>query len=150
VPRYARITVPKTSPASSTTQNKIHTVRIKDEIKFLHLKKDKLNQLLYKAHLKAAQEWGNAWPTIIEYINTSINKTMTKYKTINDKLKKLKPTNPTPPGRTEFYPRVVNKTDIIFNPNELNLLNKGLKYNLSFKRKNWIEKPFNVILIVIF
>jgi hypothetical protein len=39
VPRYARIKVPKTSPASTATQNKIHTIRIKDEIKFLQMKK---------------------------------------------------------------------------------------------------------------
>jgi hypothetical protein len=34
---------------------------------------------------------------------------------------------------------VINKTNITFTPQELTLLNKGLKYNLSFKKKNWIE-----------
>ena len=38
-----------------------------------------------------------------------------------------------------FYPRVNNRTDIEFSGNELTLLNKGLKYNLSFKPKNWIK-----------
>jgi hypothetical protein len=32
----------------------------------------------------------------------------------------------------QFYPRVVNKT-------EINLLNKGLKYNLGHKRKHWVN-----------
>jgi hypothetical protein len=36
VPNYAKIKVPATSPASAVTQNKIHTTRIKDEIKFLY------------------------------------------------------------------------------------------------------------------
>ena len=36
VPIYATMKVPFTSPASGTTQNKIHTIRLKDEIKFLY------------------------------------------------------------------------------------------------------------------
>jgi hypothetical protein len=32
-----------------------------------------------------------------------------------------------------------NKTNINFTSDELTLLNKGLKYNLSFKKNNWIE-----------
>jgi hypothetical protein len=39
----------------------------------------------------------------------------------------------------QFYPRVINKTDISFSNDELSLLSKGLKYNLSYKHKNWIE-----------
>jgi hypothetical protein len=38
-----------------------------------------------------------------------------------------------------FYPRVANNTDIKFTTDELNLLNKDLKYNLSYKNKNWIK-----------
>jgi hypothetical protein len=30
-----------TSPASGIAQNKIHTILLKDEIKFLHMKKEK-------------------------------------------------------------------------------------------------------------
>jgi hypothetical protein len=82
VPNYAKIKVPATSPASLVTQNKIHITRIKDEIKFLHMKKAKLNQQLYNIHLKAAQEWGNSCYIILDHINESINK--------NDK-KNMKP-----------------------------------------------------------
>jgi hypothetical protein len=39
----------------------------------------------------------------------------------------------------KFYLRVINKTDIIFSNDELLLLNKGLKYNLNHKHKNWIR-----------
>ena len=37
----------------------------------------------------------------------------------------------------EFYPRVINNTDITFSYGEMTMLNKGLKYNLNFKHKNW-------------
>jgi len=40
-------------------------MRIKDEIRLLYKKKQKLNNDLYKTHLKAAQEWGNSWYTIL-------------------------------------------------------------------------------------
>jgi hypothetical protein len=39
----------------------------------------------------------------------------------------------------KFYPRVVNNTNIILSKDEMILLNKGLKYNLHFKRKNWLH-----------
>jgi hypothetical protein len=138
---HAKIKVPVTSPASLVTQNKIHTTRLKDEIKFLHMKKAKLNQQLYNIHLKAAQECGNSWYIFLDLINESINKEMTKkHETIKLKLKKLeKIQTSTPTHHKKFYPRVVNKTDVTFNADELALLNKGLKYNLSYKRNNWIE-----------
>ena len=34
---------------------------------------------------------------------------------------------------SNFYPRVVNNTNITFSKEELTLLNKELKYNLHFK-----------------
>jgi hypothetical protein len=44
----------------------------------------------------------------------------------------------TPTEHREFYPRVVNNTNITFTDNEYKLLNKGLKYNLHHKQKNWL------------
>jgi hypothetical protein len=38
-----------------------------------------------------------------------------------------------------IHPRVVNKTDIIFSNVELKLLEKGLKYNMNTKAKNWMK-----------
>ena len=60
--KYGKI--PYTSPASQVTQKKIHIIRIKDEIKFLYKKEQKLNGDLYDVHLKAAQEWGNMCATL--------------------------------------------------------------------------------------
>jgi hypothetical protein len=48
-PNYAKIKVPATSPGATVTQNKVRTIRIKDEIKFLYKKKEQLNKQLYKA-----------------------------------------------------------------------------------------------------
>jgi hypothetical protein len=39
------------------TQRKAQILRVKDEIKFLYQKKERLNRELYKIHLKAAAEW---------------------------------------------------------------------------------------------
>ena len=73
IPNYAKFKIPYTSPASQVTQKKIHIIRTKDEIKFLYKKKQKLNRDLYDVHLKAAQEWGNMWHTIMDSIHFSVN-----------------------------------------------------------------------------
>ena len=63
-----------------------------------------------------------------------------KYNYIKQKLNKLEHTQTSTPKHVKtFYPRVINNTNIRFNAEELSLLNKGLKYNLSYKNKNWIQ-----------
>ena len=49
-PSYANIKVPNTSPAHKYTQHKLSAIRIKDEIKYLHSKKQQLNQQIYHLH----------------------------------------------------------------------------------------------------
>ena len=49
------------------------------------MKKEKLNNALHKAHLKAAQGWGKTWYLIEKSINESLNKELEcKYKTLDD------------------------------------------------------------------
>ena len=88
---------------------------------------------MYKAHLKVAQEWGNMWQPILESIQESINTIMDKkYKNLHqklDNLEKEQTNSPCNPNLT-FHPRVANHTNISFSPEEIKLLNKGLKYNL--------------------
>jgi len=87
VPKYANIRIPHTSPAANVSLNKIHKIRIKDELKFLYKKKEKLNTDLCKIHLQATQEWGKTWYFIIGSLNESINQELNKkYKTLDDKL----------------------------------------------------------------
>jgi hypothetical protein len=62
-----------------------------------------------------------------------------KYQTINDKLDKLTCLQTkTPSSNVNFYPCVVNNSDITFTRNELSLLSKGLKNNLHLKQ-NWLQ-----------
>jgi hypothetical protein len=141
IPKYANIKVPNTSPAADYTSKKVRNIRIKDEIKFLYKKKQQLNKDLYHAHLEVAKEWGSLWTLIAESIGEKINlESEKKYETIKSELKQLETTQRNnPKHQKQFYPRVVNQTNIDFTNEELTLLNKGLKYNLGHKNKNWIE-----------
>jgi len=71
--------IPYTTPAANIIQKKVQIIRLKDEIKFQHVKKEKPNNKLYRLHQKAAQEWGNKWYTILDFIKEVIRK---KYVTI--------------------------------------------------------------------
>jgi hypothetical protein len=63
-----------------------------------------------------------------------------KYITMTQKIRKLEHTQTNTPDHLHtFYPRVTNNTNIQFNTAELSLLNKGLKYNLLYKHKNWVK-----------
>jgi hypothetical protein len=115
----------------------IHITRIKDEIRFLHKKKQKLNTDLYNTHLKAAHEWGNLWYPII--LGTVKHEADKKYRIINAKLNQLSKTqSSTPEVHKQFYPRVINNTNITLTNDEIALLNKGPRYNLGHKNKGWI------------
>ena len=59
-----------------------------------------------------------------------------KYKSLDLKINKLTcGQNKNLENKTYFYPRVINKIDTKFSNDEMTLLNKGLKYNLIYKRK---------------
>ena len=62
-----------------------------------------------------------------------------KYKNLDNKLNKLAQTQTKTPTDTHtFFPRVVNKTNILFSNNELKLLEKGPKYNIHSHKRNWL------------
>jgi hypothetical protein len=52
-------------------------------------------------------------------------------------LAKSQTTNTT--SKSTNYPRVINITKTQFTQEEIQLLSKGLKYNLHYKQKNWVE-----------
>jgi exonuclease III len=45
----------------------------------------------------------------------------------------------TPSEKHTFHPRVINNTNITFSDTEMALLQKGPKYNLHSKKKNWLR-----------
>ena len=60
-----------------------------------------------------------------------------KYKQLDLKINRLVATQTEKPNtKTQFYPRVINKTNVTFTDEEMTLLNKGLKYNLNYKNKH--------------
>ena len=115
-------------------------IRIKDEIRFLHIKKQHLNHQLFRLHLSLADAWGKLWPYIQERIEENLQKIIrSKYKILDNKLLRLTQQQTTTPNKPHpFFPRVVNNTNISFSKTELDLLNKGPKYNLHRKNKQWL------------
>jgi hypothetical protein len=87
-----------------------------------------------------ANVWDNTWHIVRNSVHESIKKEMDrKYNNIKQKLNKLERTQTSTSKYIKtFYPRAVNNTNIRFTADELNL-HKGLKYNLSYKNKNWIQ-----------
>ena len=51
-PNYAKIKIPNNSVASKYTCTKIRALKIKDEIRFLYVKKQNINQKLYSFGIK--------------------------------------------------------------------------------------------------
>ena len=141
ISKYARVKIPYASPAAKVTQKKAQLTRLREEIKYLYGKKDLLNQSLYKVHLQTASEWGRSWELIRDNIHNTVNPQFEKkFKSIESKLTKLTTAQKTKVEDTAtFYPRFVNSTDITFTNEELDLLNKGIKYNLNYKHKMWVN-----------
>jgi hypothetical protein len=125
--------------------NQIHKTRIKNEIKFWYTKKSATNQILYNLHLKNSKEWGNLWDIINQNITNKIDMKMNKkYNTLNNKLSKLREfkdrTHTTNnQNKHTFYKRIENLSNVTFTDNKMQLLNKGLKYNLHHQHKKWIQ-----------
>jgi len=137
-PSYARIKIPNTSPAHKHTLHKVTTVRKKDEIKYPYSKKQKQNKLIYHLHLTLANTWSNSWQHIYSTIEEGLQREIrAKYQSMDKKLNRLtQQLTKTPQLKHEFYPRVINKTDIVFSEQEMSLLHKGPKYSLHTKPKN--------------
>ena len=140
-PTYAKLKFPNTSPASKFTQRKATHMRIKDEIKFLHDKKQQLNYQIYHLHLTLANTWNNTWQYITHTTERKLQNEIQKtYQNLDKKLGKLSQAQTIQlQQRHEFYPKVINNTNILFTQCEMTLLQKGLKYNLHTKQGNWIQ-----------
>jgi hypothetical protein len=117
----------------------------------LYKKNQQLNRSLYELHLDNASVWDKLWTVLESSINGKLEMEMKrKYLVQERKLKQLrerklesmssnilaKQNNPLGSQAHNFYPRVVNKTNITFTKDEMALLNRGLQYNLQCKNKN--------------
>ena len=92
-------------------------MRIKDEIRFLHQKKEQLNKELYKAHLQASAEWGTVWYIIQNSINDSTRIMMDgKYKTLKQKIEKLTEQNTKHTSQEHTFTHASSTTPISNSP----------------------------------
>jgi hypothetical protein len=108
--------------------------RLNQEIKFLYIKKQKLNEQLYKRHLKCAATWHNTWLFIQNHIDGNLQlETEALYDNLNRKIenrinKQLRKTgNHQPNQHQRFYQRTINLTNIRFTKEE----QRGLVYGRS-------------------
>jgi hypothetical protein len=88
-----------------------------------------------------ANPWKQTWDNTEQNINEKLHIEMTKkYQQQNQKLKNLKEHQTQKiENKQQFHPKIRNLTDIHFIEKETTLISKGLKYNLHYKRNNWIR-----------
>ena len=65
---YVNIRIKGNNKQCKNTMKTAIRTRINQEIKFLHIKKQKLNEQLYKLHFKCASYWDKAWHHIRKHI----------------------------------------------------------------------------------
>ena len=127
----------RASTGGTGTQYERPNFRLTQEIKFLHTKKAKLNEQLYKKHLEIAALWPNCWQTIMDIINENLQWEMDNhYRKLNEKLERLqaqhKVSTPRPKEQQPTsFPRIINLTDIHFTDEEQKLLDLGLQYSME-------------------
>jgi len=56
VPKYTKVKIQYTSPATLVTQSKIHTIRLRGEIKLFHKKTEKLNKDSYNIRSNSLED----------------------------------------------------------------------------------------------
>jgi hypothetical protein len=150
IPNYVKVKISGNGPAVNKSKKLAEHTRIKQEIKFLYKKKALLNKQLYNTHLLLAKQWGNTWDNIMCQVNDELKDILDKkYDLLHKKLKalidkkqhgKLQNTSDQQQNN-KFYDRVVNLTPIQFDNKEIELLNKGLQYNMPYNNsKHWLER----------
>jgi len=117
-------------------QPRLHTPARTNEIKALYKKSDIISKSIHqlKTKLKSMLSF-NDFKQAIKKINQHVeNKRLTKMKSINKKLQNLfvhqeKENNSLSDNSHQFYPRMINLTDINFSEVEKTMLGKYNKYN---------------------
>jgi len=90
MPTYVNIRINGNNTQCQKTLKLATKCRITQEIKFLYIKKMKLNEQLYRLQLEGAKKWQALWPIIIQSIDDKLGRQMkTQYQNLNLKLDKL-------------------------------------------------------------
>ena len=140
IPNYAKIKIKDSSRLARKTEQYASTFRIKGEIKFLYSKKISLNSALYKSQLEL---YNKVHPALIDSIIEQINKCITNKIKLHKHKQAIKIShliNSKCKGNVEsthnFYPRIINTTDVTLTDAETKLISKGLNYNFPPNLKN--------------
>ena len=143
-PNFSKINIQNKSLAAVKTKSIAQKIWQKEEIKQLYVKKDRLNRILYIAHLKVLD---SLHPAIIsnvmelieaqirEVVKVIISKHIKKFDNLYKK-QHMYDNNDNINCKHNFYKRVVNYTNIELSSDETELISKGLKYNLPKLSKN--------------
>jgi len=140
-PKYAQIPIKGNSIAARKTKTYAEIQRVRNEIKQLYIKKDQITHAIYKQHLMISNK---ITPHEFNEFNTKIHwhikNLMINIKNTHDKkiLELTIKQNPNSNNKV-FAERVVNLTNVNFNEKQLNLLQKGPKYNIKTSNKDKIE-----------
>jgi hypothetical protein len=135
-PTYLSIKINGNTHQDKNTLRAATHFRLNQEIKFLHIKKTKLNEQLYYKHLECAALWPNCWHSILSIIDNLQREMDSHYERLNKKLDTLLEKQKTPARRPQGkqpppYPRAINLTNIQFTGEEQKLLDLGLQYNIQ-------------------
>jgi len=125
---------------------------LKLEIQELYKKKRRLNKTLYRTHLNINNEVHPAQSDVLmQNVNDWIqNKAMERKRIVDGKLTKLikSQAEDNTDCKHEFFPRLINQSSITFDENEIKLLEKGLKHNISTSDKNFDNTLLDVESVI--
>jgi Ser/Thr protein kinase RdoA (MazF antagonist) len=108
--------------------------RLNQKIKFLYIKKTKLNEQLYQKHLECSALWPSSWLTMQDITHQNLQMEMeSHFKKVNKKLDNLQQKCGQSAihmdhHKTSAYPRTINLTNILFTAGKQALLDLGLQY----------------------
>lgn len=151
IPKYINVQIKNSSASAQKTKQIAQKIWLKNEIKSLYAKKQTLNTELYKVHLDLTKVLNNTavFSQLVGRVEIRTNKVVEKMKaTHKKKFTQLKSNqcHNTHAKYTHlqekhhFHPRLINLTDTVLETNEIKLLEKGLKHNISTNiDENYIE-----------
>lgn len=138
-PNYVPIKINGSTPSATQSARQCKILWIKNEIKFAYMKKQRINTQLLDIHLRLSNFWHPAeWEAFTTHLHDYLKfKAMQKQAILDRKIKALinkqlpKDTNQNPVNNTSFHPRVINRTTVKFSKKEMELLEKGFKFNCN-------------------